>query len=147
MEKFLQMVYQTSEVCNTQQINKDLFKEFLSKNLLWDFHNISREEYIAELNLEKQSLIINYYNEMVKGKSLIFVVPMFVLYFIEVKVYIATSCNCGLFSLASCFDSSINVSWMFPKWVSGWVSAAIITFHKYSSSIYITLVTTVMNFF
>ena len=32
MEKFLQMVDQTSEVSNTQQINEDLFKDFLSKN-------------------------------------------------------------------------------------------------------------------
>ena len=147
MEKFLQMVDQTSEVSNTQQINEDLFKEFLSKNPVWVFHNISREEYIAKSNSEKESLIINYYNEMVKGKSLICIVLVFVLYLIEVKVQIVTSCNCGLFSLASCFDSSINVSWMFPKWVSGWVSAAIITFHKYSCSIYITLVSTMMNFF
>ena len=61
---------------------------------------------------------------MVKGKSLICIVLVFFLYLIEVKVHIVTSCNCGLFSLASCFDSSINISWMFPKWVSGWVSAA-----------------------
>ena len=32
MEKFLQLVDQTTEVSNTQQINEDLFKEFLSKN-------------------------------------------------------------------------------------------------------------------
>ena len=31
MEKFLKMVDQTSEVSNTQQINEDFFKEFLSK--------------------------------------------------------------------------------------------------------------------
>ena len=43
MDKFLQMVDQTSEVSNTEHINEDLFKEFLSKNLMWDFHNISRE--------------------------------------------------------------------------------------------------------
>ena len=99
MEKFLQMVDQTSEVSNTQQINEDLFKEFLSKNPVWVFHNISREEYIAKSNSEKESLIINYYNEMVKGKSLICIVLVFVLYLIEIKVHIVTSCNCGLFTL------------------------------------------------
>ena len=36
---------------------------------MWDFHNISREENIAKSNSEKESLIIKYYNEMVKGKS------------------------------------------------------------------------------
>ena len=147
MEKFLQMVDQTSEVSNTQQMNEDLFKEFLSKNPVWDFDNISREEYIAKSNSEKESLIINYYNEMVKGKSLICIVLVFVLYLIKVKVHIVTNCNCGLFSLASCFDSSISVSFMFPKWVFGWVSAAILTFHKYLCSIYIAAVTTVINFF
>ena len=63
------MVHQTTVVSNTQQINEDLFKEFLSKNPVCDFHNISREEYIAKSNSGKESLIIKYYNEMVKGKS------------------------------------------------------------------------------
>ena len=80
------------------------------------FHNISREEYIAKSNSEKESLIIDYYNDMDKGKSLICIFVVFVLYLIEVKVHIVMSCNCGHFSLASCFDSSINVSWLFPKW-------------------------------
>ena len=40
MEKFLQLVDQTTEVSNTQQNNEDLFKDFLSKNPVWDFHNI-----------------------------------------------------------------------------------------------------------
>ena len=92
MEKFLQMVDQTSEVSNTQQINEDLCDEFLSKNPGWDFHNISREEYIAKSNSEKESHIINYYNELVKGKSLICIILVFVLYLIEVKVHIVTSC-------------------------------------------------------
>ena len=74
MEKFLQMVDQTTEVSNTQQINEYLFKEFLSKNPVWNLHNISREEYIAKPNSEKESLIINYYNEMVKGNRVICIV-------------------------------------------------------------------------
>ena len=32
MDKFLQMVDQTTEISNTQQIAENLFKEFLSKN-------------------------------------------------------------------------------------------------------------------
>ena len=122
MEKFLQMVDQTTEVSNTQQMSEGLFKEFLSKNPVWDFHNISREECIAKPNSEKESLILNYYNEMVKRNSLICIVLFFVLHLIEVKVHIITSCICGLFSLASCFDSSINLSRLFPKRFSSWVS-------------------------
>ena len=145
MEKFLQMVDQTTEVSNTQQINEYLFKEFLSKNPVWNLHNISRKEYIAKPNSEKESLVINYYNEMVKGNRVICIV--FILYLIKVKVHIITGCNYGLFSLASCFYSSINVFRLLPKQVSSWSTAAIITSHKYSCSIDVTSVRTVVNFF
>ena len=57
------MVDQTTEISNTQQINEGVFKEFISKNPVWDFHNISSEEYIAKSNSEKESLIVKYYNE------------------------------------------------------------------------------------
>ena len=52
------MVDQTSEVSNTQQMNEYLFKEFLSKNPVWDFDNISREKYIAKSNSEKEYLTV-----------------------------------------------------------------------------------------
>ena len=55
MEKFSQMVDQTTEVSNAQQIDENLFKEFLSKYLVWDFHNMSRDEYAAKPNSEKES--------------------------------------------------------------------------------------------
>ena len=57
MDKFLQMVDQTTEISNTQQIAENLFKEFLSKN---NFHSMSREEYIAKSNSEKESLVVKY---------------------------------------------------------------------------------------
>ena len=145
MEKFLQLVDQTTEVSNTQQINEDLFKEFLSKNPVWDFHNISREEYIAKSNPEKESLIVKYYNEIVRGKSLIYIVLVFVLHLIKVKVI--TGCDYGLFSLASCFYFSINVFRLLSKQVSSCSTATIITFHKYSCSIDVISVTTVINLF
>ena len=147
MEKFLQLVDQTTEVSNTQQINEDLFKEFLSKNPVWDFHNISREEYIAKSNPEKESLIVKYYNEIVRGKSLIYIVLVFVLHLIKVKVHIITGCDYGLFSLASCFYFSINVFRLLSKQVSSCSTATIIAFHKYSCSIDVISVTTVINFF
>ena len=43
MEKFSQMVDQTTEVSNAQQIDENLFKKFLSKYSVWDFHNMSRD--------------------------------------------------------------------------------------------------------
>ena len=68
MEKFLEMVDQTTEVSNTEQMDENLFKEFLSKNSVWDFHNMARDEYTTKSNNEKELLVLKYYNEMVKGK-------------------------------------------------------------------------------
>ena len=68
MEKFLEMVDQTTEVSNTEQMDENLFKEFLSKKLVWDFHNMTRDKYTTKLNNEKELLVLKYYNEMVKGK-------------------------------------------------------------------------------
>ena len=69
MEKFISIVEGTSEISNVEQIDKNLFKEFLLKNSMWDFHNMSRDEYITKSASEKEILIIKYYNEMLKGKS------------------------------------------------------------------------------
>ena len=68
MEKFLEMVDQTTEVSNTEQMDENLFKEFLSKNSVWDFHNMARDEYTTKSNNEKELLVLKYYKEMVKGK-------------------------------------------------------------------------------
>ena len=68
MEKFLKMVDQTTEGSNTEQMDENLFKEFLSKNSVWDFHNMTRDEYTTNSNNEKELLVLKYYNEMVKGK-------------------------------------------------------------------------------
>ena len=68
MEKFLEMVDQTTEVSNTEQMDENLFQEFLSKNWVWDFHNMTRDEYTTKSNNEKELLVLKYYNEMVNGK-------------------------------------------------------------------------------
>ena len=68
MEKFLEMVDQTTEVSNTEQMDENLFKEFLSKNSVWDFHNMTRDQYTPKSNNEKELLVLKYYNEIVKRK-------------------------------------------------------------------------------
>ena len=71
MEKFLTMVEDTtsSEISNINQMDENLFNEFLQKNSIWDFHNMSRNEYTIKSASEKQILIIKYYNEMKNGNS------------------------------------------------------------------------------
>ena len=69
MGKFLGMVEESTEVSNTEQIDEKSFKEFFLKGSVWDFHNISREEYSTKSNPEKELSILKFYNEMSKGKS------------------------------------------------------------------------------
>ena len=71
MEDILAMVEgpSTSEITTVDQIDQNLFKEFLTKSCVWDVYEMSREEYLNNDNIQKQSLIIKFYNEMVKGKS------------------------------------------------------------------------------
>ena len=57
----------TSEVTNFDQIDQSLFKEFLERATLWDFYEMTKEQYITKDEGEKRSLILQYYNTMVKG--------------------------------------------------------------------------------
>ena len=69
MKEILAMVEgsSTSEVKNFDQIDQSLFKEFLEKASVWDFHEMTKEQYSTKDEGEKKSLIINYYNAMIKG--------------------------------------------------------------------------------
>ena len=70
MEKFMSMVEGTSsEVSNVEQMDENRFKEFLLNGSVWDFHNMSRDEYTTKNASEKEILIIKYYNEVQRGKS------------------------------------------------------------------------------
>ena len=71
MEDILAMVEgpSTSEITTVDQIDQNLFKKFLTKSCVWDFYEMSREEYLNNDNIQKQPLILKFYNEMVKGKS------------------------------------------------------------------------------
>ena len=71
MEDILAMVEGpgTSEITTFDQIDQNLFKVFLTKTCVWNFYEMSREEYLNKDYIQKQSLILKYYNEMGKGKS------------------------------------------------------------------------------
>ena len=74
MENILSMVEgsKTSEITSCDQIDQDLFQELLAKSSVWDFYEITREEYMNKSDNENKSLIIKFYN-MSKGKILLFV--------------------------------------------------------------------------
>ena len=71
MENILAMVAGpgTSEITNFDQIDQNVFQELLAKSSVWDFYEISREEYMNKDDSEKKSLISKLYNYMAKSKA------------------------------------------------------------------------------
>ena len=69
MEGILAMVEgpSTSEITNFDQIDQSILKEFLEKSTVWDFYEMTREQYINKDEGERKSLILKYYNTMVQG--------------------------------------------------------------------------------
>ena len=62
MESILAMVEgpSTSEITSFDQIDQTVFQELLAKSSVWDFYEISREEYMNKDDNEKKSLILNF---------------------------------------------------------------------------------------
>ena len=96
MNKLMAMVEATTsfEVTNLEQIDQKLMQKFLSKNSVWNFYEMGRQEYLNKSNDKKSGLIIKYYNEIVKSK--IYILP-FLLFSI-------------LFSISSKFDSILSAN-------------------------------------
>ena len=43
------------------------------KNPVWDSHGVSTEDYLAKSKVEREQLILTYYNSMVNGEQLHFI--------------------------------------------------------------------------
>ena len=71
----------SSKVTSLEQIDQNLMQKFLSKNSVWDFYEMSRQEYSNKSNDKKSVLIFKYYNEMVKGKIYILSLLLFSILF------------------------------------------------------------------
>ena len=54
----------TSEMTSLDQIDHNVFQELRAKSLLWDFYEISKEEYMNKGESEKKYLILKFYNQM-----------------------------------------------------------------------------------
>ena len=65
---------ETSEEFDFNSIDQDKLKMFQSKCTVWDFNNITKEEYLNKHSSAKKDLIISYYNHMVKSMFLFFFV-------------------------------------------------------------------------
>ena len=74
MDALMSMVEGNTEVTDVNNIDQAQFKALLAKCSVWDFYDISKEEYLNKQASEKERLLISYYNKMVQGMNLLFVV-------------------------------------------------------------------------
>ena len=70
------------EITNFNKIDQSILNEFLENSTVWDFYEITKELYTNKDEGEKKSLILQYYNKMVQGNNLLFVVWSFCLEFV-----------------------------------------------------------------
>ena len=54
----------STEVTSLEQINQETMQDFLSKIAIWDFYEMTREEYTHKSAVDKKLLILKYYNQL-----------------------------------------------------------------------------------
>ena len=76
MESLFSMIEgpKSHEVSSLEQINQETMQEFLSKLAIWDFYEMTREEYTSKSADDKKLLISKYCNNLLSGIFLLFVV-------------------------------------------------------------------------
>ena len=79
MENIFAMVEgpKSTEVTSIGQSDQEIMQDFLAKTSVWDFYEITKEEYMNKSNDDKKSLIVKFFNYMVSGKLLLFLSLLF----------------------------------------------------------------------
>ena len=54
----------SNEISTVEEINHATMQEFLSKLAIWNFFEMSQEEYTSKSENDKKFLIIKYYNAL-----------------------------------------------------------------------------------
>ena len=71
MDKLLdvadQQASQSNSATSAADFDENLFQEFMVKNPVWDFHCISRDEYLQTSKSDKEKYLLKYYNQMKTG--------------------------------------------------------------------------------
>ena len=74
MDAITNIIEGESSQFDIDSIDHDKLKSFQAKCTVWDFYDMTKEEYINKLPTEKQDLILSYYKKMVQG------MPLFLLF-------------------------------------------------------------------
>ena len=67
MDAILSVVEGESSQIDASTIDLDKLRNLQAKCSVWDFYDMTKEEYTNKLPSEKQDLIISYYKKMVQG--------------------------------------------------------------------------------
>ena len=74
MDAILNIIEGESSQIDINNIDHEKLRSFQAKCTVWDFYDMTKEEYSNKLPTEKQDLIISYYKKMVQGMLLLFVI-------------------------------------------------------------------------
>ena len=66
-----------NEVTSVKQINQTTMQEFLNKIAIWDFFEMTRDEFTSKSDYDRELLIVKYYNSLQSGILLLFVLVLF----------------------------------------------------------------------
>ena len=58
---------QVNDVTSVKQIDQTTMQEFLNKIAIWDFFEMSRDEFTSKSDYDREILIIRYYNSLQSG--------------------------------------------------------------------------------
>ena len=75
MESLIKATENYQTVAKKEEIDIDLFNEFMKKLSIWDYHCITREHYLSFSTNEKEDMIKKFYYQMKNrssGKKFIF---------------------------------------------------------------------------
>ena len=67
----------TKEVTSVKQIDQTAMQEFLNKIAIWDFFEMTRDEFTSKSDYDRELLIVRYYNSLQSGILLLFVLFLF----------------------------------------------------------------------
>ena len=67
MDAILNVAEGESSQIDASAIDLDKLRSFQAKCSVWDFYDMTKEEYTNKLPSEKQDLIISYYKKLVQG--------------------------------------------------------------------------------
>ena len=80
MEGIVSMIESSSksnEVTSVKQINQSTMQEFPEKVAIWDFFEMTKDEFTSKSDFDRDLLIIKYYNSLRSGILLLFVLFLF----------------------------------------------------------------------